>query len=133
MGLTYTVGTIGAVGRKETPVEAKFLVDTGAIDCLLSTSLLLQAGIEPEGTALYELADGQTKELRFGWARICFMDTVAITKVVFGPDGAEPILGVMALESAGVTVDPVANTLKRLATRSLKKSSRRCARVADSD
>jgi len=123
MGLTYTVGTVGAVDRSGSPVEAKFLVDTGAIDCLLPTRALLQAGIQPDGTALYELADGQTREMSFAWARICFMDTVAMSKVVFGPDGVEPILGVMALESAGITVDPVTNTLKRLATRSLKKAS----------
>lgn len=130
MGLTYTMAAIGPIDRKETPVEVKFLVDTGATDCLLSTSLLLQAGIEPTGKALYELADGQTREMSFGWARICFMDTIAISKVVFGPDDVDAILGVMALESAGVTVDPVAHTLKHLATRYLKKALPGCAGIA---
>jgi len=123
MGLTYTDGTIGTIHQRGTPVEARFLVDTGAIDCLLSSSLLLKAGVEPEGTAVYELADGMSKEMAFGWARIYFMDTVVIVRVVFGPEGVEPILGVIALEAAGVTVDPVANTLKRLATRSLKSAA----------
>jgi hypothetical protein len=53
------------------------------------------------------------------------MDTVAIAKVIFGPEGVEPILGVIALESAGVTVDPVAKTLRREVTRYLKKASNR--------
>jgi len=46
-----------------------------------------------------------------------------MAKVVFGPEGAEPILGVIAVESAGVAVDPVTNTLKRLSVRSLKKAA----------
>ena len=122
MGLTYTVATLEAIDGKGTPVGTQFLVDTGAVDCLLSSSLLHKAGVQPEGTDLYELADGQARELSFGWARIRFMQTLAIAKVVFGPEGAEPILGVIALESAGIAVDPLTNTLKRLATRSLKRS-----------
>jgi hypothetical protein len=49
------------------------------------------------------------------------MDTVAIAKVVFGPDEAEPLLGVIAMETAGVMLDPLTNTLRRLTKRSLKK------------
>ena len=127
MGLTYTTATVEAVDRGEPPLEAppleaRFLVNTGAIDCLLGGSLLHQPGIEPEGTDVYELADGETKEMSYGWARITFLSTVAIVKVIFGPDGVEPILGVIALESAGVAVDPVTRTLKRAVTRHLKKA-----------
>ena len=39
---------------------------------------------------------------------------------MFGPDDAEPILGVLALEAAGFVVDPVAERLKKLPARSLK-------------
>src|SRR5437870_4185600 len=31
----------------------------------------------------------------------------------FGPDGVEPILGVTALESVGITIDPASSALKR--------------------
>ncbi|MBI2952102.1 clan AA aspartic protease, partial [bacterium] len=37
-----------------------------------------------------------------------------------GPDTAEPILGVTALESVGITVDPATRTLKRLPAIPLK-------------
>ena len=33
--------------------------------------------------------------------------------VGFGPDDAEPILGVTALESVGIEIDPVSQRLKR--------------------
>jgi hypothetical protein len=37
-----------------------------------------------------------------------------------GPDDAEPFLGVTALESVGITVDPANRTLKRLPAIPLK-------------
>ena len=41
-------------------------------------------------------------------------------RVIFGPDDVEPILGVTALESAGITVDPTNQTLRRLPAIPLK-------------
>ncbi|MGR3317194.1 MAG: hypothetical protein ACUZ8O_01765 [Candidatus Anammoxibacter sp.] len=36
------------------------------------------------------------------------------------PEEAEPILGVVALENAGIAVDPVSRQLKRMTAKSLK-------------
>ncbi len=41
-------------------------------------------------------------------------------RIIFGPDDAEPLLGVVMLESLGFTVDPVTQTLKRLPLLPLK-------------
>ena len=46
-------------------------------------------------------------------------DLVGAT-IIFGPDDAEPILGVAALESAGIEVDPRTQRLKRLPATRLK-------------
>jgi clan AA aspartic protease len=121
VGLTYIPVTVESLSASGRPIDARFLVDTGAVDCLLPAALLHAAGVESDATDVYELADGRTLELRVGWARLRFMDTVAIAKVAFGPDETEPILGVIAMETAGVTVDPLTNTLRRLTKRSLKK------------
>jgi hypothetical protein len=48
------------------------------------------------------------------------MGEITTGRVIFGPDNAEPILGVTALESVGITIDPVTRTLKRLTAISLK-------------
>ena len=40
--------------------------------------------------------------------------------IIFGPDDAEPILGVTALESVGIEVDPRSQRLKRLPSVRLK-------------
>jgi len=89
---------------------------------LLPASHLRRAGIEPQRWDFYELADGQLIEFPVGVARIEFMGSLAIARVIFGPEDSEPILGAMALEYAGFTVDPSTQTLKRLAARSLKSA-----------
>lgn len=51
------------------------------------------------------------------------MGEVTAGRVIFGPDQAEPILGVTALESVGITIDPATRTLKRLPAIPLKVGS----------
>jgi clan AA aspartic protease len=100
--------------------EADFLVDTGATDCLAPGSKLKKAGVEPIGRMTYELADGTTTELSFGLAVIEFMGEITSGRVIFGPEDAEPLLGVTALESVGILVDPSNQRLKRLPAIPLK-------------
>jgi hypothetical protein len=69
---------------------------------------------------VYELADGPLEEYDFGLVQISFMGEVTAGRVVFGPDNAEPLLGVTALESVGITVDPANRTMKRLPAIPLK-------------
>ncbi|MGA2068796.1 MAG: hypothetical protein ABSG86_27760 [Thermoguttaceae bacterium] len=47
-------------------------------------------------------------------------DVVGAT-VIFGEEDCEPILGVTALESAGIEVDPASQRLKRLPAVRLEK------------
>ena len=101
--------------------EADFLIDTGATDCLAPAGVLEDVGIKPIGKMTYELADGQTREYRFGLAVIEFMGEITSGRVIFGPEDAEPILGVTALESVGILVDPVKQTLKRMPAIPLKR------------
>ena len=100
--------------------EADFLVDTGAVDCLAPAKALRRAGIKPEGKHVYELADGTPVELEYGFPRVALMGQETVTPIVFGPEGSEPILGVLALEGLGISVDPQTRSLKRERARSLK-------------
>ena len=43
-----------------------------------------------------------------------------MAQIIFGPPETEPILGVVALENTGVTVDPVTKTLRRMHAKPLK-------------
>src|SRR5207237_5047912 len=97
-----------------------FLVDTGATDSLAPASELTKVGLRPVSTMVYELADGTKQTYSFGLAQIEFMGEITAGRIIFGPDNAEPILGVTALESVGITVDLTNRTLKRLPAIPLK-------------
>lgn len=120
MGLTKVTVTVSNLMKSKTGYEELFLVDTGAIDCMAPESELIKADIQVEGKAVYELANGQSVEYKYGFARISFMGSEAVSQIIFGPDDVEPILGVLALESVGIGVDPVTMTLKRMTAKPLK-------------
>jgi hypothetical protein len=67
-----------------------------------------------------ELADGSIQEYEFGLAEISFMGEVTAGRVIFGPEGSEPLLGATAVESVGIVVDPTNLTLKKLPSIPLK-------------
>jgi clan AA aspartic protease len=100
--------------------EEIFLVDTGATDCMVPGNELEKLGIKKEGKMSYELSDGTLKEFSFGLVRIEFMGETTAGRVIFGEPGSEPLLGVTALESVGIVVDPANKTLKRLPAIPLK-------------
>jgi clan AA aspartic protease len=120
MGLTHVTVTLRPLGAGRRKLEADFLVDTGATDTLAPARALRKAGIVPVGKTSYELADGSVHEYPFGIARIEFLGELTAGRVIFGPDNAEPLLGVTALESVGILVDPANKTLRRLPAIPLK-------------
>ena len=44
--------------------------------------------------------------MEYGFARVSFVGAETVVQVIFGPENCEPILGVVALENTGITVDP---------------------------
>ena len=94
--------------------EGRFLVDTGATDCLVPRQHLESIGLVPEGQRSYGLTDGSEVKVDITGARIEFMDDFVGGTIVFGEEDAEPLLGVTALESMGVEVDPHNETLHKL-------------------
>lgn len=120
MGLIHVPVTLRSFERVDAAYEASFLVDTGATDSMAPASELRRIGVVPVGHMAYELADGSAHDYDFGLARIEFMGEVTAGRVLFGPDGVEPLLGITALESIGITIDPVTQTLERLPAIPLK-------------
>jgi len=120
MGLTHVTVTLRSLGGADGGYQKDFLVDTGATDSLAPASELRRIGVEPRGTNVYQLADGTIHEYPFGLVQIEFMGEITAGRVIFDPDDAEPLLGVTALESVGITVDPANRTLRRLPAIPLK-------------
>ena len=120
MGAIHVTVTVRNPADRERSWEGVFLVDTGATDSLVPRQHLEAIGLEPRGDRVYELADGSEVRLDVGGADIEFMGEYVATTVVFGDNGAEPLLGVTALESVGIEVDPRNQQLKRLPAVRLK-------------
>jgi clan AA aspartic protease len=120
MGFIHVLVSVKTPGTAGEGYAAPFLVDTGATDSMVPASALTKAGIAVAGTKTYELANGTLHEYPFGLAQIEFMGELTAGRVIFGPEESEPLLGVTALESAGITIDPVSQTLKRLPAIPLK-------------
>ena len=125
MGLTRVEVQLSRMDSKEGngqyTYNAKFLVDTGAMDSMAPASELRKVGIEPVGKRLYELASGEVQEYEHGIAQVAFMGDVTWSDIIFGPDDCEPILGVITLENASYLVDPKNQTLTKLLARPLKQ------------
>ncbi len=100
--------------------EGVFLVDTGAVDCLVPKKHLKEIGFTPKAQRTYELADGRETRMDITTGEIEFMGEIAGVTFIFKPDDAEPILGVTALESVGIEIDPRTQTLKHLPAIRLK-------------
>ena len=120
MGLVYVPVDVKARDGSRRTYTERFLVDTGATDSMAPASALRSAGIRPVGVRRYELADGSCVEYPFGLAQIEFLGEITAGRIIFGPENIEPILGVTQLESAGIAVDPVNRTLKKLPAIPLK-------------
>ena len=120
VGATYITVAIRNPHEPEQVWEGEFLIDTGAVDTLVPSQHLESIGLVPEGHRVYGLADGQELRMGIAGARIEFMDESTWGTVIFGAENVEPLLGVTALESVGVEVDPHNATLNKLPASRLK-------------
>ena len=120
MGLTKVTTKLTSLLGGGESYEEIFLVDTGATDSMAPAPELDAIGVAREGKMSYELADGTVREYAYGLVRIEFMGDVTAGRVIFGDPDSEPLLGVTALESVGIMVDPANKTLRRLPAIPLK-------------
>ncbi len=120
MGATHVTVRITNPADPNRFWEGLFLVDTGATDSLAPRSALDSIGLKPKGHRTYGLADGSEIRLDITTADIEFMGEIVGGTIIFGDNGAEPLLGVTALESVGIEVDPLNQRLKRLPAVRLK-------------
>lgn len=121
MGTTHVEVTVRNPRHPERTFTGIFLVDTGAYDSLVPADGAEVLGLEPIGVAQCELADGSPIRFPFAVCELDFLGEITGGRVLVGPSGAEPLLGVTALESVGIVVDPRTQTLKRLPAIPLKR------------
>jgi clan AA aspartic protease len=119
MGLTHVPVTVRNLITGDA-FTLKFLIDTGSTESMVPASELRRIGIKPGTSRPYELANGQLQDFDIAFAEISFLDETIFGEVLFGPEHAEPLLGALALQSAGIIVDPRNETIRKLPARPLK-------------
>ncbi|HKY43695.1 MAG TPA: hypothetical protein VJM50_11405, partial [Pyrinomonadaceae bacterium] len=98
----------------------KFRVDMELQNSIAPADKLKRIGIEPLGRREFQLPNGQVEEYEYAFAEMEFLDEIIGTRILFGADDSEHLLGVMALESAGFTVDRQQQTVRKLPALPLK-------------
>ena len=120
MGATHVTVAIRNLAEPDQVWEGLFLVDTGATDCLVPRRYLETIGIVPQGQRTYSMADGREIRMDIAAAQVEFMGEIVGATIVFGDPDAEPLLGVTALGSVGIEVDPHNQTLRRMPSTRLR-------------
>ncbi|MXX54100.1 MAG: clan AA aspartic protease [Dehalococcoidia bacterium] len=120
MGAIHVTVTIRNPADPDRAWEGLFLVDTGATDSLVPRPHLEAIGLQPRSERIYELADGSELRMDITVAEIEFMGEIVGGTIIYGEPGVEPLLGVTALESVGIEIDPLNQRLKRLPAVRLK-------------
>ncbi len=106
LGHIYAEITVRPLAVSAKSWTGRALVDTGATDTFLPSSVLRKLGVRPAGRRAYELADGSEQELPIGFGIIEVLGRAAGGTLVFAGEEEEPLLGVTVLESAGLWIDP---------------------------
>ena len=111
MGLTKLKLEVANPANLDITETVEFLVDSGALYPLVPRPILQGLGINPLRMQTFRLANGQTIERQIGVALFKYRDSVGGATVIFGEEEDSTLLGAYALESMGLSLDPVRRQL----------------------
>ena len=115
MGIMRVNATVRNPADLDRAWEGTFLVDTGAIDCVIPRQHLEAIGLAPVDSRVYGLADGREIRMDVTVGVIEFMGGRTGKDIVIVDDeDAEPLLGVTVLESLGIEIDARNEQLTKL-------------------
>ena len=86
-------------------------METDGTYTVLAREALVRLGIQVIETVSFELADDRIVEYEVGEARVRLDGRERTTLVVFGPEGAAPLLGATTLQLFNLAVDPTRERL----------------------
>ena len=131
MGVLRAAVTIRNPADRTRSWQGNFLVDTGAIDTFVPRPQLEAIGLAPCRQRTYETADGRQVTVDVTVGEIEILGELVGGTIIFGEAAAEPRIGVTALGSAGVEVDPLNQQLEKAPAAPLKELARRFPGRAD--
>ncbi len=104
-----TIGVGDPRGQQFEDVEV--VVDTGSTYTAVPRELLQRLGVPVERALPSETADGRTLSVDAGRTTIRLEGLEFSTPVIFAEEGEPSLLGVVSMEEAALTVDPLAGRL----------------------
>lgn len=114
MGMTTVKIEISNPVNPNKGETVEFLVDSGAIYSVVPTKILKRLGIKPLAEETYRMADGTKIVRKKGGAIFRYGTRIGFADVIFGQTGDSELLGVTALESMGLSLDPLRRQLNPL-------------------
>ncbi len=112
MGMVEVQMEIGNPEQVDRRTAVTLLADTGATYSLIPRGVLQQVGIRPMERGEFELADGRRIQREIGEAVFFCNNKRGTSKVIFGDDSDAAVLGLVALESLALEVDPHSKQLR---------------------
>jgi predicted aspartyl protease len=94
-------------------VETELIVDTGITYTWIRRERLEAIGVKPSKARKFRTIEGRTIEREVGEAVIECLGERAMSIVVFAERDDAEVMGVVALESLALEVDPVTRQLKK--------------------
>ena len=101
--------------------EGLFLVDMSKMNSVVPGRHLDAIGLRPKGQRIYRTVEGREAVLDITVADIEVMGETVGATILYGEADTEPSLGLTALASAGIEVDPTDRKLKRRPAVRLKR------------
>jgi clan AA aspartic protease len=114
MGLTTLEIEVGNPANRQALEKVEFLIDSGAVYCVVPTPILERLGIQPLTAQEFRLADGTKITRQKGIALFKYGDRIGGADVIFGEEGDSVLLGAFTLEALGLSLDPLRRDLKPL-------------------
>ena len=112
MGITYVNVSIANPVNLARSKRKRLLADSGALYSIVPKEVLRAVGIKPYGKESFTLADGSEIKRDVGTAFLRINGRKAPSPVIFGEKSDGALLGVIALESLGFSIDPRTGKLK---------------------
>ena len=111
MGSFQAKVRIANLEKPERSTDLSLVVDTGATLSWIPRAVLESLEVEPLSRLPFTLADGRVLERDIGGLLLTIDGRRGPIPVAFGESGEHAILGATALETLGLVVDPVGETL----------------------
>ena len=110
-GVYVKVKLLGSPDRPASPQTIEALVDTGATLSIFPAPLLRRLGVKASNHVRTRLTDGRVVRRDVGEVKMKLNGDVVITRTLFGRPHDATVIGLVALESLGLTVDPIRRRL----------------------